>query len=83
MTIDINNGKSQMHCIKVSKGAKIRNHYNQVPHLTKDTNGKSESGLLQLSPPHDVGSLVHFAPPHDVGGFYNLPLPEMLVVCYN
>ena len=25
---------------KVSKGAKIRNRYNQVPHLTKDTNGK-------------------------------------------
>ena len=24
---------------KVSKGAKIRNRYNQVPHLTKDTNG--------------------------------------------
>ena len=31
------------HClgvIKVSKGAKIRNRYNQVPHLTQDTNGK-------------------------------------------
>ena len=26
--------------IKVSKGAKIRNRYNQVPHLTEDTNGK-------------------------------------------
>ena len=25
---------------KVSKGAKIRNQYNQVPHLTHDTNGK-------------------------------------------
>ena len=25
---------------KVSKGAKIRNRYNQVSHLTKDTNGK-------------------------------------------
>ena len=24
----------------VSKGAKIRNRYNQVPHLTQDTNGK-------------------------------------------
>ena len=23
---------------KVSKGAKIRNQYNQVPHLTQDTN---------------------------------------------
>ena len=32
------------HCVvslsKVSKGAKIRNWYNQVPHLTQDTNGK-------------------------------------------
>ena len=26
--------------IKVSKGAKIRNRYNQVPHLTQDTKGK-------------------------------------------
>ena len=23
---------------KISKGAKIRNRYNKVPHLTKDTN---------------------------------------------
>ena len=26
--------------VKVSKGAKIRNRCNQVPHLTQDTNGK-------------------------------------------
>ena len=26
--------------VKVSNGAKIRNRYNQVPHLTQDTNGK-------------------------------------------
>ena len=26
--------------IKERKGAKIRNRYNQVPHLTQDTNGK-------------------------------------------
>ena len=26
--------------LKVSKVAKIRNRYNQVPHLTQDTNGK-------------------------------------------
>ena len=26
--------------LKVSKGAKIRNRYNQVTHLTQDTNGK-------------------------------------------
>ena len=28
------------HTVKVSKVAKIRNRYNQVPHLTQDTNGK-------------------------------------------
>ena len=26
--------------VRISKGAKIRNRYNQVPHLTQDTNGK-------------------------------------------
>ena len=31
---------TQLDKIKVSKVAKIRNRYNQVPHLTQDTNGK-------------------------------------------
>ena len=26
--------------LKLSKGAKIRNQYNQVPHMTQDTKGK-------------------------------------------
>ena len=30
---------------KVSKDAKIRNRYNQVPHLTQDTNGKVTNSL--------------------------------------
>ena len=30
---------------KVSNGAKIRNRYNQVPHLTQDTNGKVKLSL--------------------------------------
>ena len=30
----------------VSKGAKIRNRYNQVPHLTRDTNGKVTNSQL-------------------------------------
>ena len=30
-----------VYVFKVSKGAKIRNQYNQVPHLTQDTNGKA------------------------------------------
>ena len=33
-------GSSSSKKDKVSKVAKIRNRYNQVPHLTKDTNGK-------------------------------------------
>ena len=32
--------------LKVSKGAKIRNRYNQVPHLTQDTNGKLTNSQL-------------------------------------
>ena len=33
-------GEVNTQILKVSKGAKIRNRYNQVPHLTQDTNGK-------------------------------------------
>ena len=29
----------------VSKGAKTRNRYNQVPHLTQDTNGKVKNSV--------------------------------------
>ena len=32
--------KSHDITVKISNGAKIRNRYNQVPHLTQDTNGK-------------------------------------------
>ena len=42
----------------VSKGAKIRNRYNQVPHLTQDTNGEVTNSQLyttnksqEVSPP--------------------------------
>ena len=34
---------------KVSKGAKIRNPYNQVPHLTQDTNGKVTNSQLDTT----------------------------------
>ena len=36
-------------CFIVSKGAKIRNRYNQVPHLTKDTNGKVTNPQLDTT----------------------------------
>ena len=35
--------------LKVSKGSKIRNRYNQVPHLTQDTNGKVTNSLLDTT----------------------------------
>ena len=35
--------------MKVSKGAKIRNLYNQVPHLTQDTNGKVINSQLDTT----------------------------------
>ena len=34
---------------KVRKRAKIRNQYNQVPHLTKDTNGKVTNSQLDIT----------------------------------
>ena len=34
---------------KVSEGAKIRNRYNQVPHLTQDTNGKVTNSQLDTT----------------------------------
>ena len=39
---------------KVSKSAKIRNRYNQVPHLIQDTNGKV-TNLSQEASPFQVG----------------------------
>ena len=35
--------------LKVSKGAKIRNRYNQVPHLTQDPNAKVTNSQLDTS----------------------------------
>ena len=34
---------------KVGKGAKIRNRYNEVPHLTQDTNGKVTDSQLDTT----------------------------------
>ena len=33
----------------VREGAKIRNRYNQAPHLTQDTNGKVTSSQLDIT----------------------------------
>ena len=40
---------TQSNSNKVSKGAKIRNRYNQVPHLTQDTNGKVTNSQLDTT----------------------------------
>ena len=45
-----------MHVFEVSKGAKIRNRYNQVPHLTQDTKGKVTNSQLDTSNESQEGS---------------------------
>ena len=35
--------------IEESKGVKIRNQYNQVPHMTQDTNGKVTNSQLDTT----------------------------------
>ena len=35
--------------MRVSKGATIRNRYNQVPHLTHDTDGKVANSQLETT----------------------------------
>ena len=41
---------------QVSKSAKIRNRYNQVPHLNQDTNGKMTNSPLYTSNKSQEGS---------------------------
>ena len=49
-------GLSPFHT-KVSKGAKIRNRYNLVPHTTQDTNGKVTNSQLDTTNESQEGSL--------------------------
>ena len=42
---------------KVSKGAKIRKRYNQVPHLTQDINGKVTNSQLDTTNESQEASL--------------------------
>ena len=41
--------KMAISLFEVSKGAKIRNRYNQVPHLTQDINGKVTNSQLDTT----------------------------------
>ena len=45
----IYNDKYVILFLKVSKGLKIRNRYNQAPHLTQDTNGKVTNSWLDIT----------------------------------
>ena len=44
--------------IKVRKRAKIRNRYNQAPHLTQDTNGKVTTSQLDITNESQEASLL-------------------------
>ena len=48
-TLDPNSMQTHHFPVKVSKGAKIRNHYNQVPHLIQDTNRKVTNSQLDTT----------------------------------
>ena len=57
MYLDLNSACQTFYsCFKVSKGAKIRNRYNQVPHLTQDTNGKVTNSQLDTTNKSQEGS---------------------------
>ena len=43
------NRSASLSILKVIKGAKIRNRYNQVPYLTQDTNGKVTNSQLDTT----------------------------------
>ena len=46
---------------KVRKRAKFRNRYNQVPHLTQDTNGKVTNSQLDITnESQEVREVSHF-----------------------
>ena len=51
-------GISQESPDKVRKRAKIRNRYNQVPHLTQDTNGKVTNSQLDVTNESQEASLL-------------------------
>ena len=48
IVLSILGGCLQVQC-KISKGAKLRNRYNQVPHLTQDINGKVTDSQLDTT----------------------------------
>ena len=45
--------------IKVRKRAKIRNRYNQAPHMTQDTNGKVTTSQLDIT--NEIGCITYYS----------------------
>ena len=74
--------------MKVSKGAKIMNRYNQVPHLTQDTNGKVTNSQLdttnesqEVSPyPAGVKTEVKTIVRHNILGHAHMLASSTIVV---
>ena len=58
------------HISKVRKRAKIRNRYNQAPHLTKDTNGKMRVWLQSRGPEFNPGLVQYFLGDWSWNNFY-------------
>ena len=59
---------------QVNKGAKIRNRYNQVPHLTQDTNGKVIN--LQLDTTNESQEVSPFPAGDHKAHINNPPTPN-------
>ena len=87
------NAKAKLFCKKVTKGAKTRNRYNQVPHLTQDINGKVKNAQLdttnesqEVSPfPRSLKVQFRYECSHTGSGFYCPLLLLFLLlffVCY-
>ena len=49
LTVSVLSCSSVLDSLKVRKRAKIRNRYNQAPHLTQDTNGKVTNSQLDIT----------------------------------
>ena len=57
--------------VRISKGAKIRNQYNQVPHLTQDTIGKVTNSQL------DTTNKSQEVSPFPAGDFFHTQLDQL------
>ena len=51
--------------LEVRKRAKIRNQYNQVPHLTQDTNGKVTNSQLDITNEQQVTTRHQYTDVHE------------------